>query len=119
MNLKECYAELGGDYEGVVGRLHGERLVLKFTLRFLSDGSYALLRDSLKSGDAGEAFRASHTLKGVCQNLSFDRLYESSAALTEMLRAGSIPPEAEALFARLTADYEATVGAIQKLQAGA
>ena len=29
---------------------------------------------------------AVHTLKGVCQNLSFDRLYEVSNELTELLR---------------------------------
>ena len=33
-----------------------------------------------------DAFRSAHTLKGVCQNLSFDRLYEVSNELTELLR---------------------------------
>lgn len=117
MNLKECYAELGGDYEGVVGRFHGERLVLKFSLKFLGDGSYMLLAASLQSGNAEEAFRASHTLKGVCQNLGFTRLYESSAALTEALRPGVIPPEAEGMFAKVTEDYEITTAALRRLEA--
>ncbi len=117
MDLRECYAELGGDYEGVVGRFHGERLVLKFTLKFLEDGSYALLRDSLGDGRMEEAFRASHTLKGVCQNLGFTKLYESSAALTEALRAcGPLPPEADGLFLQVTEDYERTAAAIRRLQ---
>lgn len=117
MDLRECYAELGGDYEGVVGRFHGERLVLKFSLKFLEDGSYALLRDSLQNGRMEEAFRASHTLKGVCQNLGFTRLYESSAALTEALRGCEAPPpEADGLFCQVTKDYECTAAAIQKLQ---
>ena len=33
-----------------------------------------------------DAFRGAHTLKGVCQNLSFDHLYEVSNELTELLR---------------------------------
>ena len=36
-----------------------------------------------------DAFRSAHTLKGVCQNLSFDRLYEVSHELTELLRDGT------------------------------
>lgn len=119
MDLKECYAELGGDYEGVVGRFHGERLVLKFALKFLDDGSYAMLCDALKNSRTEEAFRASHTIKGVCQNLGFTRLYESSAALTEALRdRTALPPETDGLFARVTGDYETTAAAIRKLQSG-
>ena len=37
-------------------------------------------------GNYEDAFRGAHTLKGVCQNLSFDRLYEASNELTELLR---------------------------------
>ena len=43
MTLKECYAALGGDYDEVIGRLRSERLVQKFVLKFLDDGSYDLL----------------------------------------------------------------------------
>lgn len=118
MELKDCYAELGGDYEGVVGRLHGERLVRKFAVKFLNDGSYALLCESIQNGQMEEAFRASHTIKGVCQNLGFTRLYESSAELTEMLRdAAVLPPEAEDQLEQVRRDYEITVAAIRKLEA--
>ena len=43
MTLKECYAAMGGDYDEVIGRLRSERLVQKFVLKFLDDGSYDLL----------------------------------------------------------------------------
>lgn len=119
MDLKECYAALGGDYEGVLGRLRSERLVRKFAVKFLADGSYALLCESIKNGQIEEAFRASHTIKGVCQNLGFDRLYRSSEALTEVLRdASALPPETEGLLAQVTSDYEVTVAAIRTLEAG-
>ena len=118
MELKECYAALGGDYEGVLARLRSERLVRKFAIKFLADGSYALLCDSLENGRLEEAFRASHTIKGVCQNLGFDRLYRSSETLTELLRdAAAVPPEAAALLAQVTSDYETTVAAIRQLEA--
>ena len=40
----------------------------------------------IAKNDGEEAFRAAHTLKGVCLNLGFDELYEVSAEITEKLR---------------------------------
>ena len=88
MTLKECYAALGGNYDEVMGHLRSERLVQKFVLKFLNDGSYQLLQDSLAAGNREEAFRAAHTMKGVCANLAFNDLLASSEALTEALRDG-------------------------------
>ena len=118
MTLKECYAALGGDYDDVLGRLP-ERLVQKFVLKFLNDGSYDLLCRSLADGDRAEAFRAAHTIKGVCANLAFNTLLSSSEALTEALRDGRPPqPGEEELIARVNADYDRAYRAIQEFQAG-
>ena len=120
MTLKECYAAMGGNYDEVMGRLRSEKLVQKFVLKFPNDGSYQLLKDSLAAGDREEAFRAAHTIKGVCANLAFSRLLESSEQLTEALRDGKPPePGEEALLARVEADYERTRQAIQTFQEGA
>ena len=119
MTLKECYAALGGDYDEAMGRLRSEKLVQKFVLKFLNDGSYRLLCDCLASGDRDEAFRASHTIKGVCANLAFNALLESSEALTEALRDGKPPqPGEDELVARVKADYERTAQAIRAYQEG-
>ena len=116
MTLKECYAALGGDYEDVLGRLRSERLVQKFVLKFLDDGSYGLLCDSFAAGNWEEAFRAAHTIKGMCQNLSFTGLGASSHALTEALRGGK-KPGAEELLEQVKADYAATAETIRAYQA--
>ena len=117
MTLKECYAAMGGDYDEVMGRLRSEKLVQKFVLKFLNDGSYQLLLDSLAAGDRDEAFRAAHTIKGVCANLAFNTLLASSEELTEALREGKPPqPGEEELAARVKADYERTRQAIQAYQ---
>lgn len=116
MTLQECYAALGGNYDDVLGRLRSERLVQKFVLKFLEDGSYDLLCRSMAEENYEEAFRAAHTLKGVCQNLSFDRLYESSAKLCETLRGG-YHPEAPALAEQVHTDYQQTAAAIRSFQA--
>lgn len=119
MTLKECYAALGGDYDEVMGRLRSERLVQKFVLKFLNDGSYQLLLDSLAAGDREEAFRAAHTIKGVCANLAFNELLESSEGLTEALRDGKpAQPGEEELLTRVKADYDRAYQAISAFQEG-
>lgn len=112
MTLQECYAAMGGSYEDAIGRLRSEKLIQKFVLKFLSDGSYDLLCRSMEAKDYSEAFRASHTIKGVCQNLSFAKLADSSARLTEALRSGW-SEEAEQLFGEVRADYGTTADAIR------
>jgi len=67
MTLQECYAAIGGDYEEVLGRLRSERLIQKFVLKFLNDPSYSLLVETMAARQYDEAFRAAHTIKGVCQ----------------------------------------------------
>ncbi len=114
MNLKECYSALGGNYESVLSRLMTEKLVNRFVLKFLNDASYENLVNSLKDENIEEAFRAAHTLKGVCQNLSFDRLFESSNAITEVLRDGNITMANEILL-KVELDYKQTIDAIKNL----
>ena len=117
MTLQECYAALGGDYEDAKGRLRSDRLVQKFVLKFLSDGSYDLLCRSLEDGNREEAFRAAHTIKGVCANLGFSALLESSERLTEALRDGAPPqPGEEELIRRVGEDYQRTIQAIRAFQ---
>ena len=86
MTMRECYEAIGGNYEDVLGRLHSEALIQRFTLKFLEDQSYLQLKQALENKNYEDAFRGAHTLKGVCQNLSFDHLYEVSNELTELLR---------------------------------
>lgn len=113
MTLQECYAMIGGNYEEVSARLHSDRLVRKFVLKFLDDKSYELLCTSMAKKDYDEAFRAAHTIKGVCQNLGFTRLLESSSQLSDALRHGWTP-EADALIGQVEEDYRTTAAAIRE-----
>lgn len=90
----------------------------KFVLKFLTDPSYDLLVRSMESKDWPEAFRAAHTIKGVCQNLDFTRLYRSSSQLSEALRNG-FTPEAPALAEQVKEDYARTTAAIRAFQESA
>ena len=120
MELKEVYEKIGGDYDDVVRRLMGEKLVRKFLLKFLDDKSYVDLERTLSEGDYKEAFRAAHTLKGVCQNLSLISLYQVSSQLTEELRNEDTAvlgnPNISDYMSKVTAEYHKTIEAIQELE---
>ena len=115
MTLEECYEKIGGNYKEVVQRLPGENFVKKFAVKFLDDPSFETLKKGLEEQELETAFRGAHTLKGVCQNLSFDALYQVSAALTESLRAGTLEGSGP-LFAKVEEQYRRTVEGLRELQ---
>ena len=90
MTLEQVYAAIGGDYKGVMERLPSADFVRRFALKFLQDDSFPNLKKALEAQDAPTAFRAAHTLKGVCQNHGFDALYATASALTEARRGGKL-----------------------------
>ncbi len=116
MNLQECYSAIGGDYQDALKRLMNERIVQKFVFKFLDDPSFDNLIRSMDEKDYKEAFRAAHTIKGVCQNLSFSRLCDSSSRLTEALREEK-SENYQVLLEQVKADYEKTASGIRELKA--
>ena len=118
MTVKECYDAMGGSYDGVLSRLRDDSRIAKFLGRVATDPSYGLLLDSLAQNNAEEAFRAAHTIKGICLNLSITELFKSANALTEALRDKTeITDGARALAENVKADYLKTVECIKQLQA--
>lgn len=110
MTIRECYDRLGGSYDDIKRRLPTDALIEKFLGKFLSDGSYELLINSMSGGDRETAFRGAHALKGVCANLGFSKLYDSSSKLTEALRNAEIIPDgADALMSEVSNDYERVI----------
>jgi histidine phosphotransfer protein HptB len=89
MTVKECYEKMGEDYTDVLGRLGNEKIIARFAKKFPQDKSYGEIITSVQTRNVEDAFRAAHTLKGVSLNLGFLRMYEISAALTEIFRGGS------------------------------
>ena len=115
MTIRECYDELGLDFDAVLSRLVNEKLVQKFALKFLDDPSFGQLETALADKDAETAFRAAHTLKGICLNLGFDNLYKASFDITEKLR-GRDTEGCEELLAKVEEQYNNTVDAIHMME---
>lgn len=116
MTLEQFYEKVGGDYRDVTSRLVSESLVKRFLLMFLQDPSFAQLQNALRSGDADSAFRAAHTLKGVCSNLGLNRLQSIAAQLTELLRGRTFEKGSEELFADLEKEYNLATAAIAQIE---
>ena len=114
MTIKECYDAMGADYQNTLNRFPNEAFIKKFVLKFLDDNSYANLKEAIAAGNVEEAFRAAHTLKGVCLNLGFDNLYKASSAITEIFRAGELAGAEEA-FEEVEKQYNITVIAIKAM----
>lgn len=119
MTVQECYEHAGADYRDAMERLGSEALIGRFALKFLQDKSYAQLQEGMEQKDAEKAFRAAHTLKGVCANLGFTSLFQASSALTEQLRGKEEIRDCEELYKAVTEQYERTISALETLQAEA
>ena len=115
MNLKDCYIKLGGDFNEVLGRLRREQIVQKFVYKFLDDKSFHLFETSMGNKDYEEALRAVHTLKGICQNLAFTRLFESSNLVTKALKENDWNTASD-MMPRLSMDYYETINAINEFK---
>lgn len=120
MDLREFYESVGGNYQDVKDRLQKDPVIRRLVIKFLDDSSYEKLVEAMEQKDYGAAFRAVHTLKGISQNFSFDRLSESTYALTETLRKWASEPvdeeKCEQLWQQVTLDYAVLTGAIRRLK---
>lgn len=115
MTVKECYTAMGGDYDDVLNRFRSEDRVRKFALMFLQDKSYEELDAAFAANDDEAAFRGSHTLKGVGQNLSFTALFTAAEVLTNELRAGKKTTDLMPLKEAVDVEFKRTMEALQAL----
>lgn len=114
MTIRECYEAVGSNYDEVLGRLGSERLVSKFAAKFLDDKTFQELQKALQENDNPSAFRAAHTLKGICLNLGFAKLGEASSELTEMLRNGGTVTDLMYV-ERVKEEYQRVIQVLQQL----
>ena len=114
MDTKKVYELVGGDYDDALTRLRKPERIAKFLKFFLKDGSFAELKTSMENGDMEKAFAAAHTAKGVCANLSLEKLRAMVSDLTEDLRGGKDIEHARIFFPEVEACYQKTVETIRE-----
>lgn len=111
---KEALTGAGIDVEDALGRFMGnEMLFSRFLKKFTEDANYEKLSQAIAAKDAEAAVAASHTLKGVCGNLSMTKLHELLTRQVAALRGGDWET-ASGLMPEISQAYEIIILAIQR-----
>ncbi len=112
---KQALAAAGIEADSALERFMGnEALLARFMKKFLEDTNYRQLAAALEEGNMEAALRTSHTLKGVCGNLSMFLLFDLLTRQVAALRAGN-SEEALALMPEITAAYEQACQTIREV----
>ena len=105
----------GIDVDDALVRFMGnEGIFERFLKKFNDDENYGKLKEAVKNGDAENMLTASHTLKGVCGNLSMIELFSLFDSQVKELRAGNTD-SAIALMSEIDASYQKAIKAINGL----
>jgi len=101
----EQLVAMGVDVDALIERLMGkEELVPVFMKMFVEDKNFLSLGEAIADGSNENAFIASHTLKGMCANLSLTVLYRLFSEQVEFFRSGQWEG-AVAMMPEITAEY--------------
>lgn len=80
--------DAGIDVDGALERFLGNQALMeKFLKKFPADTNFAKLETAIKQENKEEALAASHTLKGVCGNLSIQKLFDLVSEQVSLFRA--------------------------------
>ena len=111
-HVEKLLQDGGIDVQSLLERCMGsETLLTRLLKKFPTDASYARLSTAMEQGDAAAALEASHTLKGVCGNLSLVTLFALLDRQVQALRAGDTAG-AQALMPNITQAYTTALHAI-------
>lgn len=106
--------EAGVDVESAIERCLGnEELYAKLLTKFLDEPNYRKLLDAVSENNKADALAASHTLKGVCGNLSQTVLYELFSKQVSLIRGGEWE-KAVAMMPEITKSYEEMTCAVSE-----
>lgn len=113
---KEILTNAGVDVDTAMERFMGnEALFMRFLKKFTSDPNYGVLKKTMDEKQFEEAFKAAHTFKGLCGNLSLSNLFEVVGKQVECLRGGMYA-EAEELMPQVEEEYEKIVKVLNTLE---
>lgn len=104
----------GIDVQSLINRLMGnEALITRFMQKFIDDDSFEKLSAAICDENYEAALAASHTLKGMCGNLSITKLFDLFTKQVELIRAGK-NTEAVGLMPEITQTYKTVTSAISE-----
>lgn len=90
-DLAEQLGQYGIDYADAMDRFDGNMALYKrLALKYESDDYFVGLRAAMEMNDYDEGYKYAHALKGVAGNLSFRKLYDQAAIISDALKQGEI-----------------------------
>ena len=114
-SLKTQLIKAGVDVNSVRERFMGnEALLERFLKKFPQDENYQKLCSAMEARDLDAAITASHTLKGVCGNLSITPLFDLLNNQVAALRSNDWQ-NAEEMMPQISKAYTAVTDAISQL----
>lgn len=112
MNRK-ALQEVGVNIEKGLDNVDQDTSLYEELLRyFLKDKSYPRLCAAFQTQNVQEAFNAAHALKGISDNLGFQKLTENVKPVVEYLRQENLD-NAKQLFPQIEETYHEVIEAIQ------
>lgn len=115
MTLLECYNAMEGDYQDMMSRLPKEEMVIKFLRKFENNNDFVQMLQAIQNEKYEDVFQLSHTLKGVCANLSMTALAKSVSEICEQVRHGAPDKDLTPLVENAQRCYEKVIAAIEQL----
>ena len=107
-NIADKLAPYGIDWADAEDRFDGNvDLYKRMALKYENDGHLVALEAAMDVKDYDEAHKQAHALKGVAGNLSFAKLFELAAVISDALKEGE--PQAAAERMGALAEAHATV----------
>ncbi len=101
--------QAGMNVDEFLKRLMGnERLVTLLIKKFIVDENFKNLKAAFAAGEEKGAEMASHTLKGMCGNLSLTELYELFSEQVKAIRGGEFERAGEMMEA-IAPKYETAI----------
>lgn len=90
-DLQEQLGQYGIDYADAMDRFDGNMALYKrLALKYESDDYFVGLRAAMEVKDYDAAYKYAHSLKGVAGNLSFRKLYDQVAIVSDALKQGEM-----------------------------
>lgn len=94
--------------------MNNEALMIKFLKKFVDDENMKQLRTLIADKKYQEVLPVAHTLKGVCGNLGFVKLYDLFSRMCQDCRSEQYE-NLDDMFAQTEEDYAKVVEAIKKI----
>ncbi len=110
MVVCEKLTKAGIDVDSLLKRLMGNDSLIKvFIKKFVDDNTFCELKAAFDEKDMKKAEVKSHTLKGMCGNLSLDELYNFFTEQTNLIRCGDYE-KAEGMMPEISKNFAQSIG---------